>query len=288
MNEENEIGLVDLLLVFADNLKLLILGPLLVGLVALGFAYTLPPSFTSQAHLNLGDTAKSVEAMMRSPAVLDVVLKQFPSPLGVTDRARDELTEKFRFSTSSIDQKADAGITKLEMDDENPTRAQSLANALIDAWLATTKPQPKSALELERRLKLRQDGLETANQLLKRLADGSTKLNQPNLPFELGTQSAQLLQLRDNYVDSIAAIELQLRGKSRDVVASPPSLPTDATKPHKSLIALLAALGSGFALLLWVFVHQAWKNAAQDPETLRKQARLRAALRVPSDPSEPK
>jgi len=89
MNEENEISLFDLLLVVADNLKLLILGPLLVGLLALGIGYALPQSFTSQAHLKLEDSAKAVQAMMRSPAVLDVVLKQFPSPLGVTDRARD-------------------------------------------------------------------------------------------------------------------------------------------------------------------------------------------------------
>jgi len=274
MNEENEISLVDLLLVVADNLKLLILGPLLVGLLALGIGYALPQSFTSQAHLNLGDSAKAVEAMMRSPAVLDVVLKQFPSPLGVTDRARDELAKKFQFGTGP----KGAGVTKLEVEEESPARAQSLANALIDTWLATTKPPPESKLELTRKLKLSQDSLETVSQLLKRMAGETATLIQPNVKYELGTQAVQLLHLRNGYVVAIAAIELQLQGQTHDVVASPPSLPTEATKPKKSLIAVLAALGSGFALLLWVFMRQAWKNAAQDPETLKKQARLRSAL----------
>jgi hypothetical protein len=44
------------------------------------------------------------------------------------------------------------------------------------------------------------------------------------------------------------------------------------------LRAILATLGSGFVLLLWVFMRGAWKNAAQDPAVAEKQARLRSAL----------
>jgi capsular polysaccharide biosynthesis protein len=278
MNEEKQISLFDLLLVVADNLRLLILGPLLVGLLALGIGFVLPKSYTSEAYLQLEESAKVVEAMMRSPAVLDVVLKQFPTPSGGTDRAREELSRKFRFGTSSINQKTGAGVTKLEVEDEIPARAQGLANALIDAWLATTKPQPESLLELTRKRKLNQDALDTVSQLLKRMADETASLIQPNVKYELGTQSVQLLQLRNGYVGEIASIDLQLRGQTRDVVASPPSLPTEATKPRKSLIAVLAAFGAGLALLLWVFMRQAWTNAAQNPETRQKQGRLRAAL----------
>jgi hypothetical protein len=281
MNEENEISFVDLLLVVADNLKLLILGPLLVGLLALSITYTLPQSFTSQAHLNWGDSAKAVEAMMRSPAVLDAVLKQYPSPLGVTDRARDVLDKKFHFGTHSASSKTEVDVTKLEVEDEIPERAQGLANALIDAWLATTKPQPDRTLELKLKLKVNQDALKTVSQLLDRMAGETTKLLQPNVKYEMGTQAVQLLQLRNGYVEAIAVIELQLRGQTRDVVASAPTFPTKATKPQKGLIAVLAALGSGFALLLWMFLRQAWMNTAQDPETLKKKARLRASLRMP-------
>lgn len=102
------------MLVAAANLKLLILGPLLAGLLALGIGYALPQSFTSQAHLNLGESGTAVEAMMRSPAVLDVVLAQFPSPLGLTDCGRRELSKKFRLNSGSSRQKAGATLTKLE------------------------------------------------------------------------------------------------------------------------------------------------------------------------------
>ena len=88
--------------------------------------------------------------------------------------------------------------------------------------------------------------------------------------------------MQARYFAEVLTIPRSLKGLSRDVVLKQqPTLPTEPTAPKKSLIAVLAALGSGFALLLWVFMRQAWKNAANDPETVKKQARLRAALGMP-------
>lgn len=72
--DEKEISLFDLLLVVAENLKLLILGPLVVGLLALGIGYALPQSFTSQAILALPTTTQA-SAMMVSSLVLDPVIE---------------------------------------------------------------------------------------------------------------------------------------------------------------------------------------------------------------------
>ena len=51
------------------------------------------------------------------------------------------------------------------------------------------------------------------------------------------------------------------------------------SKPKKALIAVLATLATGFLLLLWVFVRQALKNAAQDTESAQKLAGIRVAFR---------
>src|SRR5690606_33483199 len=50
--EGDEIDLLDLLVVIAENLKLLFFVPLFVGLVALGIAFVLPKTFASQSMLN--------------------------------------------------------------------------------------------------------------------------------------------------------------------------------------------------------------------------------------------
>jgi len=55
--------------------------------------------------------------------------------------------------------------------------------------------------------------------------------------------------------------------------------PERKTKPKKASIAVLATLAAGFALLLFVFVRQALRNAAQDAEAATKLQQLRAAWR---------
>ena len=85
-NESNEISLLDLLLVIATNLKLLIVGPIVIGLLALAIGYALPQSFTSKAIVVLptaatatatatATAAAQAAAMMVSPLVLDPVIK---------------------------------------------------------------------------------------------------------------------------------------------------------------------------------------------------------------------
>ena len=74
VEEENEISLLDLLIVVAENLKLLILGSFAAGLLALGIAFILPQSYVSQAILSLPTpTPAQAAAMMVSPIVLDRV-----------------------------------------------------------------------------------------------------------------------------------------------------------------------------------------------------------------------
>lgn len=55
--------------------------------------------------------------------------------------------------------------------------------------------------------------------------------------------------------------------------------PERKSKPKKALMAVLTTLATGFALLLFVFVRQAWRNAKTNPESADKIARLRAAWR---------
>ena len=46
--EDDEISLLDLLLVVVENLRLLVLGPLAVGLAALGITFIIPPTYTAK------------------------------------------------------------------------------------------------------------------------------------------------------------------------------------------------------------------------------------------------
>jgi uncharacterized protein involved in exopolysaccharide biosynthesis len=57
-------------------------------------------------------------------------------------------------------------------------------------------------------------------------------------------------------------------------IAKPPER---KTKPKKAMIAIIATLASGFALLLFVFVRSALKNVSQDEETKLRMAALKGS-----------
>ena len=275
--EENEISLLDLLLVVADNLKLLILGPVLVGLLALGIGYVLPQTFISQAILALPTptpTPAQAAAMMVSPIVLDPVIEALNLAKGQPVQAvRIELAGQIKAAVGKD------GLLRLDVRADTALEAQTIANAVIDHWLKSTVPGEQDRIDLEKRLVYAKGALASINRLLERLtSEGSANLNQPLTRGEAGTSIVAVGELQARYFSEVLTIPRTLQGLSRDVVKQPPTLPVKPAAPKKSLIAVLAALGAGFALLLWVFMRQAWKSAAQDPQAAQKQARLRAAM----------
>ena len=76
----------------------------------------------------------------------------------------------------------------------------------------------------------------------------------------------------------MAKLDESREGATIQVVdaAQPPEL---KSKPKKALIAILASLATGFALLLFVFVRQALRNGAQDEETATKLMAIRTGLK---------
>jgi uncharacterized protein involved in exopolysaccharide biosynthesis len=55
--------------------------------------------------------------------------------------------------------------------------------------------------------------------------------------------------------------------------------PARKSKPKKAQIAIIATLAAGFALLLFVFIRQAMRNAKKNPESAQKFTALQASWR---------
>lgn len=279
--DENEVSLLDLLLLVAENLKLLILGPLVIGLIALAFSYTLPQSFTSQAILALPTstststpTPTQAAAMMISPLVLDPVIVALDLADGLSiEGARARLVPQVKAAVGKD------GLLRLDVTSRTSLEARAIANAVIDTWLKSTAPGAQDLADMEKRLGYATTSLASVTRLLAHLAGGGVSLlNKPLTLGDAGTSMVAVGELQARYLADVLNIPRAMQGLSRDVVMQAPTLPAEPNGRKKSLIAILAALGSGFALLLWVFMRQAWKTAALNPEAAEKQAKLRAAI----------
>lgn len=279
--EENNVSLFDLLILAAENLKLLVLGPLVAGLMALSFGFTLPLTFTSEAVLSIPlpvstqtQTSAQAAVLMVSPVVLDSIIGASSlSPAQSRGAASRKLASQIKAVVGKD------GLLRLDVTADTPASAQKLADAVIDSWLKSTGPTLQDRADLEVRLEYAKVSLESVRRLIDRIAvDGPASLTKPVTRGDLSASVVALGELQARYLGDTLTIPRLLRGLTRDVVLQPPTLPTEATSPKKTLMAVLSALSCGFALLLWVFVRQAWKTDAQDRQLLEKTSRLRKAL----------
>lgn len=195
---EDEISLLDLLQVVVDNLRLLVLGPLAVGIAALGISFAIPPTFTAKtqflppqqqqsaaasmlaslgslgglagAAAGLKNPADQYLAYMKSVALQDALLDRFK----LQDRyeaktrtdARQALTGKVRAASGKD------GLISIEADDKDPQFAAQLANAHVEelgkllSRLAVTEAQQRR-LFFERQLQQAKDNLNRSELALK-------------------------------------------------------------------------------------------------------------------------
>lgn len=191
-------GLLDLALPLAMHWKLLIFGPLLAGLAALGISYLFAPTFTAtttflppQQQSSAASALASMGALsglagavgvIKSPGDQYVALMQ--STL-VADRLVDRFKlmeayqSKYRFearkalgSNVRIGLGKKDGLITVEVDDPDPQRASDLANAHVDelrrltSELSLTEAQQRRAF-FETQLGQTRDRLTVAQQTLQ-------------------------------------------------------------------------------------------------------------------------
>lgn len=381
--DDDEISLLDLLQTVAENLRLLILGPLVVGLTALGVSFTIPPTFTAKtsflppqqqnsaaatmlsslgalgglagAAAGIKNPADQYVAFMKSKQLLDALIDEFD--LMNRYDAKYRTSARAALMGSSRIASGKDGIITVEVDGTDPQLAADMANAYVAqlealmSRLAVTEAQQRRQffeLQLEAskqkltqaEIALSQTGVssdvlksapataiagvaelqaqitaqevrlgamrgylaETApefKQALTALASLRAQLAKqsqgvrPTTPradgSSGGAQDDYIARYRDfKYQETLfelfarqfemAKLDESREGATIQVIdaATPPEL---KSKPKNALIAILATLATGFLLLLWVFVRQALKNAAQDTEFAQKLAGIRAALR---------
>ena len=195
---DDEISLLDLLQVVLDNLRLLVLGPLACGLVALGISFAVLPTYTAKtqflppqqqqssaasmlaslgalsglagAATGLKSPADQYIAFMKSVSVQDALIERFKLvekyEAKLKTDARMALTGSVRIASGKD------GLISVEVDDKNPKFAADLANAHVDelrsllARLAVTEAQQRRMF-FEKQLQITKENFTKADLALK-------------------------------------------------------------------------------------------------------------------------
>lgn len=195
---DDEISLLDLLHTVVDNLRLLVLGPLAVGLLALGISFLVTPTFTATTQFLPPQQQQSAAAAMlqslgalgglagaatglknpndqfvsflQSRSLQDTLIKRFNLmeryDVDVLEDARKELSENARINSGKD------GLISVSVDDHDPAFAAELANAHVQELtgllgrLAVTEAQQRRVF-FEKQLAESKDNLTQAEQALQ-------------------------------------------------------------------------------------------------------------------------
>lgn len=261
--DNDEIDLLDLLQVIAENLRLLVLGPLAVGLAALGISFLITPTFTATttflppqqqqstaaamlqslgalsgvagAASGIKNPADQYVAFAESNSIKDALIERFKLveryEVEFRDDARRALAEAYvRISAGRKD-----GLVTIEVDDHDPKFAAELANAHIEELtkllgrLAVTEAQERRAF-FERELKKTRDGLASAEAALK----------------ETGINETAIKASPEAAVESVASLMAQVAAKEVQIGAMRNYL-TDSAPEFRRAQSELAALRTQLA-----------------------------------------
>lgn len=268
--QQEEIDLLDILVTLAENIKLLILGPLLVGLCALGIAYIVPQTFESIAVLKAEQATASLmtTAAVLNPVAAELGLTQEDSP----EEARRRLREQIKVAVGRNDK-----LLTLTVSAPTPHQAQIVADAVLRQTYQQSRPKASELARLEVQLKGAEARIKNAEDaagaLLKRM-----ELSGAGGGAELARGYGELLTVAAAAQKQVAELQALIEGVTDAQLVQAPTLPQKASKPKKGLIAIGATLAAGLALMLFVFVRQAVRGAAKDADAASKLARIRRAL----------
>jgi uncharacterized protein involved in exopolysaccharide biosynthesis len=278
----DEADLLDLLLPIAESIKLLVFGPLFVGLCALGASFFLPKTYVSSAILNTPATTQPTPSehiaasLMNSAIVLDPVIETLK--LRAEGEPIEVAREKLREDVKAVPGRNDRLVT-LTVQSNSPERAQAIANAILKQTFIESRLRKTDLERFTAQLDMARATEKKALAAAATLASSLEKI-QPiaNSGGELARGYAELLNSALLAQSKAALIEERLLSLSEANLLQPPTLPQKPTKPVKSLITLATGFGAFVLLLMFVMFRQYLKNAVLIPSTNAKLNRIRLAL----------
>ncbi|MCX8521051.1 MAG: Wzz/FepE/Etk N-terminal domain-containing protein, partial [Rhodoferax sp.] len=214
--DEDEISLLDILQVVVENLRLLVLGPLFIGLLVFGSTYAIAPTFTatikfippnqqgggaasllaglgalgglSGAIGNIKNPADLYITFLKSRSVTDALIDRF----NLLERYQQKFKDDARKVLDGLMRASSGkdGLITLEVDDKDPAFAAELANATVTELgellkrLAVTEAQQRRVF-FDKQLVTAKNNLTKAEQALKSSSVGSATLkSDPRVAIE--------------------------------------------------------------------------------------------------------
>lgn len=274
IHEEDEISLLDTLVILAESWKLLVFGPIIVGVLAGGLSFMLPQRYESVTIVRISEDEL---AIINTAPVLDTLIEKFGLLSkfdGVKDDARQYLAKKI---VGKADKKT--GLATITTTDDAPEKAQELGKAAVDALLKELLPKGNNKKQAEERILINDRIIanlaDSMDQLQKQI--GKSSQNEAGFDVVMKHYSSLTIELANRQLQNME-IKRSLEGRGDEVFVQQASFSPHSVSPKRRPIVLFAVLASGIVFMIFVFLRKSWASVAQDDEAMRKIALIKKAF----------
>lgn len=246
----DEISLLDLLVVIAESWWIIVGGSLLVGAVAYFAAPSQPAVFSSTA------------VLAAPPAQIESML----ADLGIQ---------------GNFETRASNNDTAITVRDPSPERAEVALTEFVDN--AATQLAATTVAPVHARMEALTERLNEIEALTGQAEAALARWQDQPEPDETAIASIfqlqQLLQAERFAVqEEVRALDLQIESLPQTMVVVPPSPAEGGSGRSPLLLAVLAAMGAGFVLLVLAFLRHGLRQSTANPESKAKLQRIKNAL----------
>lgn len=261
--------LIDLLQVIVDNLRLLVIGPIVAGLVAFTAASLSPKTYESTAILKAEQTTAS---LIHSADMLNPIAESLGYTNGMdADAARTKLKAQIQARFSTKDK-----LLTLTGKAASPQDAQALTLLVLQQVYAQSKPRGSQKTRLEKQLEQAKASEKEASQSAQFLGKKLKSTGTAGVS-EAAQGYSQLIRIVQERQAAQSTIEQQLNGLDASVLVQEATLPTKHSEPKRGLSTVLAVQAAGFLLLIWVFIRNSIKNTKRDSNSAKKLEKLKSS-----------
>lgn len=271
IDQDYEISILDILVVLAENLRLIILVPVVIGLLALGISSLIPPTYQSTSVLHLGEVAVPE---MNSEEVFSKVLEKTD---WIKASTHEEALKKLRKKLQASFVKQD-NIVKITAEGPTPQKAAALNTNLIDTYRVYSLAKGKVLDSINESVRISSESIVRLEEVAKKISQNIDKVSPGTEGDNVARAYTTITSMLAVEKSKLFGFKQSLIGFGSEVFIQEPTLPEKPIKPKKAQIAIMATLASGFVTILFVFIRAAFRNLSGDAESSEKMARIRKGI----------
>lgn len=268
--DSSEFTLIDLLQVMAENLRLLIIGPIIAGILVFTAVSFMPKTYSSLVILKADE---QTAAIVKTAAVLDpVVLSLGVNPEIDADIARKKLSDSIQSWFSSKDK-----LLTITSKSYSPEAAQKINNLILEQIYLQSVPKTSEKTRLEQLLAQAKE-LEASSKIIQQILAEKLQKSSPDGIANLAQAYGEVSRVVQQSQEQQSTLNQSLKGLDSSAIVQDATLPSKNIEIKVALITITAIKLTLLFLLIFVALKNKIKIISQQQKSAYKLEKLKVSL----------